>query len=283
MSAQPVFRFAPSPNGLLHLGHARSALLNAEFARQTGGTFLLRIEDIDITRSRDSFVAAIEEDLRWLGLDWPEPPLRQSRRFGLYTDAARKLHGMGLLYPCRCSRTDITKAAGENPARDPDGAILYPGTCRPASPFAGQVETGFSWRLDMRAAKLLHPDGQSWTAFEPFGATRTETGDPSTWGDVILLRKEFPASYHLAVVVDDAASGVTHVVRGKDLEAATSIHRLLQELLDLPPPVYHHHALIIGADGRKLSKSESAPAIRDLRASGVPAEEVRRMALEGLE
>jgi glutamyl-Q tRNA(Asp) synthetase len=279
MSARPVFRFAPSPNGWLHAGHARSALLNHRLARRFSGVMLLRIEDIDQTRSREEFVTGLIEDLRWLGLSWPVPALRQSARYPLYLEAATRLFDKGLLYPCGCSRADIRRASealhGDAAPHDPDGAPIYPGTCRPragASPSArrpGDPGPPVAWRLDMAAARRLFPGPVAWRTFTTDGGTAPASGDPALWGDVPLLRREFPASYHLAVVVDDAAQGVTHVVRGTDLSAATSLHRLLQALLDLPAPVWHHHPLLLDRDGAKLSKSKRSESLRKLRAEGV--------------
>jgi glutamyl-Q tRNA(Asp) synthetase len=292
MPDHPVFRFAPSPNGWLHAGHARSALLNRRFADRLGGTMLLRIEDIDLARTREAYVEGIREDLAWLGLRWPEPPLRQSARFAAYGAAAGRLFAMGLLYPCTCSRGDIRRTwerrpeAGLSPPRDPDGSPLYPGTCRPAAGAREGRRPGdggdpVAWRLDMAAALRERPAPAAWRVFDDALATRTRTGDPAVWGDVVLLRKDFPASYHIAVVVDDAEQQVTHVVRGRDLEAATPLHRLLQDLLGLPAPAYHHHALLVGGDGLKLAKSRGSPALRDLRAAGLSPRDVALAALAG--
>ncbi len=268
---QPVFRFAPSPNGHLHLGHAFSALLNARMAAETGGRFLLRIEDIDTQRCTDQLVADCLDDLAWLGLTWEEPVLRQSTQFARYTAAAETLAARGLVFRCTCTRGDIQKAAGDDPLRDPDGAILYPGTCRlhPAG------EGAFALRLDSRAALATLPGPLHWRETGD-GMEHVIPADPAIWGDVVLIRKDIPASYHLAVVLDDAMQGVTHVVRGRDLYAATAIHRLLQSLFGLSAPVYHHHALILDDEGKKLSKSAVSTPLRQLRAEGMSAAEIRR-------
>ena len=284
----PVFRFAPSPNGYLHLGHALSALLNADKARAAGGRLLLRIEDIDETRCRPEYEAAIYEDLAWLGLAWDEPVRRQSEHYGDYRAALARLEAMGLVYPSFESRAEIARlvAERENWPRDPDGAPLYPGEAKvmSAAERRRRMDAGepYALRLDMPAA-LARVDPLTWqdSGAGPSGESGTIAADPATWGDVILARKETPTSYHLAVVVDDAAQGVSDVVRGQDLFHATSVHRLLQALLGLPQPRYHHHRLILGADGRKLSKSTSATGLRELRGRGVPASRIR--ALVGLD
>ncbi len=282
----PVFRFAPSPNGYLHLGHALSALLNADRARTSGGRLLLRVEDIDATRCRPEYEAAIDEDLAWLGLRWEHPVRRQSEHYDEYRGALARLDAMGLIYPSFESRADIARQVTERGAqwpRDPDGAPLYPGSARSMAPaerdrrMAGSEP--YALRLDMAAA-LAHTGSLTWmeTGAGPSGETGTIPADPSAWGDVILARKETPASYHLAVVVDDAAQGVTDVVRGRDLFHATAVHRLLQALLGLPQPRYHHHRLILDGEGRKLSKSTAATGLRELRAKGVTPVEIRATA-----
>ncbi|WP_066724665.1 tRNA glutamyl-Q(34) synthetase GluQRS [Sphingomonas pituitosa] len=251
-------RFAPSPTGRLHLGHAYAAVQAHDFARGNGGIFTLRIEDIDGTRSRHDHVAAILADLDWLGLAWDEPPTFQSARLPLYQEALDRLRGMGLLYPCFCTRADI--AASLSAPHGPDGQ-LYPGTCRDlADP---DLSRPHSWRLDMaRAVTRVGP--LTW-----HDAHAGEVAaDPQRHGDVILARKDAPASYHLAVTVDDAAQGITHVVRGADLFAATHVHRLLQALLDLPTPEYRHHALLAGPDGTRLAKRHGAPTLESLRLAG---------------
>jgi glutamyl-Q tRNA(Asp) synthetase len=266
-----VFRFAPSPDGFLHLGHAYSALLNFELARESGGRFLLRIEDIDLARAKPEYEAAIDEDLAWLGLDWERPARRQSEHFADYAAALERIDAMGLIYPCACTRGEIAKAAGENPPRDPDGAPLYPGTCRgkPRGHLREILQVGgVALRLDMaKALALLGAEARALSWREH--AEGEIAADPKRWGDVVLARKDTPASYHLAVVVDDALQDVTDVVRGADLKPATGLHRLLQRLLGLPAPRYRHHALLLCAEGEKLSKSKASRALRDLRAEGV--------------
>jgi glutamyl-Q tRNA(Asp) synthetase len=282
----PVFRFAPSPNGYLHLGHAFSALLNADLARETGGRFLLRIEDIDPTRCRVEFEAAIDEDLAWLGLSWEKPVRRQSEHFAEYRAALEELTALGLVYPSFESRTEVARLIAEREKeapwpRDPDGAPLYPGSARLLSAEERQrlLKSGapFALRLDMAAA-CARVGKLCWTerGEGPAGEAGTITADPAAWGDVIIARKETPTSYHLSVVVDDALQGITEVVRGQDLFWATSVHRLLQELLALPQPTFRHHRLIRDAAGQKLSKSTDATGLRELRARGVTAAEIRR-------
>lgn len=287
----PVFRFAPSPNGFLHLGHARSALLNFDLARQSGGRLLLRIEDIDTTRCRPEYEAAIYEDLAWLGIGWEQPVRRQSEHLSLYLDAAERLAWDGLLYPAFESRAEIAQLVKEKDEagvwpRDPDGAPIYPGTAKQLSPAERErkIQSGapYALRLDM-AAGIARAGTLSWTELGagPGGETGIVAARPEQWGDVILARKETPTSYHLAAVVDDALQGVTDVVRGQDLFWATGVHRLLQVLLGLPQPAYRHHALVLDETGQKLSKSTRSTALRELRASGVSADDVRRLA--GLE
>jgi glutamyl-Q tRNA(Asp) synthetase len=271
-----VFRFAPSPNGFLHRGHAFSALLNSGAAEASGGRFLLRIEDIDRTRAREKFEAAIFEDLEWLGLRWEEPVLRQRDRFDTYRDTLAELDRLGLLYPAFMSRGEIAAALGEGGPtwpRDPDGAPHYPGGERdwPQSKRQAEMESGkpYALRLDM-ARTLSGVPPFSWRSIDPFGVepSASHPADPAAWGDVILARKEIPASYHIAVVVDDAFQSVTDIVRGKDLEAATSVHRLLQMLLGLPEPRYFHHRLILDEYGEKLSKSRGSETICARREAG---------------
>lgn len=278
----PVFRFAPSPNGLLHLGHAASAFLNARLAAATGGRFLLRIEDIDVTRCRPEFEQAVYEDLAWLGLVWEKPVLRQSERFPAYGEALLRLDRRGLLYPCFCTRSQIVTDSAAL-GRDPDGAPLYSGRCRGLAQeeAAGRLARGEPHVLRIRMGMACQeiPDMLSWVEGPPGAAGAVVKADPAAWGDAVLKRKEFPASYHVAVVVDDALQGVTHVVRGQDLFHATALHRLLQALLDLPAPRYLHHGLIRDEGGDKLSKSRGSPAIADLRARGLAPEAVRAMAV----
>jgi glutamyl-Q tRNA(Asp) synthetase len=283
---QPVFRFAPSPNGRLHLGHAYSALLNDRLSRTLGGRFLLRIEDIDTTRCRPDLAAAVEEDLAWLGLAWERPVRRQSEHFSEYRAALDSLRARGLAYPCFCTRRDIASAVahieardGRAHARDPDGAPHYPGTCRTLAPdvAARRIAAGeaHAWRIALAPALSAAPGPHAYRRFDGTGAVETVAAEPGRWGDVVLARKEVPTSYHLAVVHDDALQGVTHVVRGQDLEAATDLHVLLQGLLGLPTPIYQHHALIPDEEGRKLAKSLGSRSLADLRAAGVTAGEVR--------
>ncbi|WP_429020223.1 tRNA glutamyl-Q(34) synthetase GluQRS [Bradyrhizobium sp. I1.14.4] len=283
----PVFRFAPSPNGYLHLGHAYSALLNHDLARQSGGRFLLRIEDIDATRCRVEFEQAIYEDLAWLGIAWETPVRRQSEYLGAYRAALDRLAAQGLVYPSFESRTDIARLVAEQEAggawpRDPDGAPLYPGAGKSLS--AGErgrlIGQGapFALRLDMASA-CARAGGLRWqeAGEGPAGESGEVAAQPGAWGDVILARKETPTSYHLAVVVDDALQGVSDVVRGVDLFWSTSVHRLLQELLGLPGPTYRHHRLIRDAAGQKLSKSTQATGLRELRADGASPADIRRL------
>ncbi|MEP7239792.1 MAG: tRNA glutamyl-Q(34) synthetase GluQRS [Devosia sp.] len=269
----PVLRFAPSPNGLLHLGHAFSALFTWRAAARLGGTALLRIEDIDPERCKPEFDRALREDLAWLGLDWPEPVLRQSQRMDAYRTAASQLGD--LLYPCDCTRTEIAaRAAGA----DPDGAPLYDGRCRTHGPRGNRPA---QMRLDMRRA--LARSGKLHIASLPVDGIELEPGAmeereaaPERWGDAVLVRKDTPTSYHLSVVVDDAAQAVTLVTRGTDLEAATDLHVLLQALLEMPSPIYAHHRLIRDEARHKLSKSKGAQSLRDLRAAGWTPADVRR-------
>jgi glutamyl-Q tRNA(Asp) synthetase len=244
-------------------------------ARGAGGTFLLRIEDIDATRCRPEHEAAIYEDLAWLGLAWPEPVLRQSEHLARYDAALDRLTAMGLTYPCRCTRADI-RAALAAPQEDAPGPAVYPGTCRGRR--MSDMGDGEAVRLDLaRALALAGPLAFTETGFH----AGTHAVDPAALlagtGDVVLARKDIGAAYHLAVVVDDAYQGVTHVVRGEDLREATALHRLLQALLDLPVPVWHHHRLIRDASGRRLAKRDDARAIAALRAGGATPEDVRRM------
>lgn len=278
-----VTRFAPSPTGLLHLGHAHSALFAAALAEAAGGRVLLRLEDIDATRCRPEFAAAIEADLAWLGLAWDGPVRVQSRHMPEYRAALDRLAACGLLYPCFCTRADIRRevaAAGHAPhlaPRGPDGP-LYPGTCRrlAAAARADRVAAGepYALRLDMGAALAAAPADLS---FHELGEGRLRC-DPAQFGDVVLARKDTPASYHLCVTHDDAVQGVTLVTRGADLKPATHLHRLLQALLGWPEPAYAHHPLLLGPDGRRLAKREGAPSLRTLREAGRTPAEVRALA-----
>lgn len=283
----PVFRFAPSPNGCLHLGHAFSALLNFEMARKSGGRFLLRIEDIDKTRCRPEYEAGAYDDLAWLGLEWETPARRQSEHLADYERALKDLAALGLLYPSFESRAELARLAGARDVEasrrlDPDGAPLYAGYAKtmPAAERDRLMRSGapFALRLDMAAA-MAKTGALKWreTGRGPDSETGWVEAAPQAWGDVVLARKEVPTSYHLCVVIDDALQGATHVVRGLDLFWATSVHRLLQRLLDLPAPVYHHHRLILDEHGRKLSKSTRAAALRELRARGFKPHDIRRM------
>lgn len=284
-ATQPVFRFAPSPNGALHLGHALSALTGFDLARRMGGRFLVRIEDIDQARSRETFVDEQLSDLRWLGLTWEEPVLRQSQHFADYRAAADRLNAMGLLYPCFATRQDIAAAKAPN-AVDPDGAPLYPALHKHLTPadVAARKQRGelYALRLDMdRALARLrtHLGGASltFTAFDGDGNQTIVRSRPERWGDTIIVRKDTPTSYHLSVVVDDARQGVTHVTRGMDLYASTDLHRLLQVLLGLPAPLYHHHRLITDREGRKLAKSARDTSLASLRQAGITPLEIRRL------
>jgi len=283
----PVFRFAPSPNGLLHLGHAYSARLNFDLARQAKGRFLLRIEDIDVTRCRPEFEAAIYEDLGWLGIAWETPVRRQSEHFASYREAVEKLSARGLIYPAFESRAEIARLVAERESaapwpRDPDGAPLYPGVAKSLSAQARRqlIEQGvpYALRLDMEAA-LTQASDLSWIerGAGPHGETGIVTARPQAWGDVILARKETPTSYHLSVAIDDALQGVTDVVRGQDLFWSTSVHRLLQSLLGIPQPAYRHHRLVLDSTGQKLSKSTMSTALRDLRGEGATPADIRRL------
>ncbi|MGE7473236.1 tRNA glutamyl-Q(34) synthetase GluQRS [Bosea sp. NPDC003192] len=276
----PVFRFAPSPNGRLHLGHAYSALVNERLAARLGGELLLRIEDIDRTRCRPEFEQGIYEDLAWLGIEFAPEVRRQSQHFDDYRRALDRLDAMGLVYPCFCSRQEVKDAVRERETeagtpwpRDPDGAPLYPRTCLGQSA-ADELHV---LRLAMdRALAAVPSESLSYRLFDESGKERDVIVDPARWGDVVLARKDVPTSYHLSVVVDDALQGVSHVVRGKDLEAATDIHVLLQRLLGLPTPRYHFHRLLGDETGQKLAKSRLSLSLADLRAQGATPEAIRR-------
>jgi glutamyl-Q tRNA(Asp) synthetase len=256
-----VTRFAPSPTGRLHLGHAVSAIRSHDFARARGGRFLLRIEDIDGTRSRAEFVDGILEDLAWLGLRW-DSVVFQSERLAIYDAVLEGLKARGLVYPCFCTRAEIAASASA-----PQGEVgpAYPGTCRglSAAEVRGRAHLAHCWRLDMvKALAITGP--LEWHD----ASVGTVLADPLTQGDVVLARKDAPASYHLAVTLDDAAQGVTDVVRGVDLFAATDVHRVLQALLGLAVPAYHHHALVVDAAGRRLAKRDGARSLAEMRAAG---------------
>jgi glutamyl-Q tRNA(Asp) synthetase len=284
----PVFRFAPSPNGRLHLGHAYSALLNQDMARESGGRLLLRIEDIDTERCTPAFERAIYEDLEWLGIEWEVPVRRQSEHFGDYSAALDALIEAKLAYPAFMSRGAIRELIASSPdggrswPHDPDGAPIYPDNDR----IAGEDEARrrmndgepYAWRLDMAAAIRRTGKNTSWieTGAGPEGQIGQILLDPSVWGDVIIARRDVPTSYNLSVVVDDALQGVTHIVRGRDLFHATSVHRVLQEILGLNVPQYHHHQLVMGADGRKMAKSGAGTSIASLRQAGFTPADIRR-------
>jgi len=269
-----VTRFAPSPTGLLHLGHACAALAAWRRARAAAGRFLLRVEDLDPDRCRPGFAVAIEEDLAWLGLDWDGPVRVQSAHMDEYAVALARLQGMGLLYPCFCTRAGIARASAHAP-HGPDGALLYPGTCRyiPAAERAERLVRGepHAFRLDMGAALARVPGVLTYEE-EGRGAVPC---DPAAFGDAILARKDVPASYMLCATHDDALQGVTLVTRAEDLRPATDLQRLLQTLLGWPEPRYAHHPLLLGADGKRLSKRNGAPSLRAMREAGVSAAEVR--------
>lgn len=268
-----ITRFAPSPTGRLHLGHAYSALFAWRAAREAGGAMLLRIEDIDPTRCREEFVAAIEDDLAWLGLDWPRPARRQSAHLAAYRAALDRLTAMGLIYPCFCTRAairqEIARAGGAPHGDEP----VYPGTCRALSPderAARRAHESFALRLDVGRARA----GVGALSWHDRGVGAIDA-TPEKLGDVVLARKETPTSYHLAVTHDDALQGVTLVTRGRDLFNAAHIHRLLQALLGLPTPDYHHHGLILDDSGRRLAKRDAAPTLASLRAEGITPDALR--------
>lgn len=265
-----VTRFAPSPTGRLHIGHGWSALMAMDMARAAGGAFHLRIEDIDGTRSRPEHVAGIIDDLLWLGIAWDGKIVHQSQRLHHYEAVLDQLRNMGLLYPCFCTRADIQSSL--TAPHGPEGPV-YPSTCRALGDGerAQRIAAGHphAWRIDMAAA-VEQAGPLSWRAMEV--GTDEEihiVADPLPHGDVVLARKDAPASYHLSCTLDDAAMGVTHVLRGEDLRSATHIHRLIQALLGLPSPAYRHHPLLAGADGRRLAKRDGSIAMADLRAQGV--------------
>ncbi|MEO9527080.1 tRNA glutamyl-Q(34) synthetase GluQRS [Roseibium sp.] len=286
-----VFRFAPSPNGHLHLGHALSALLNARAAVALNGRLLLRVEDIDRTRCTPELERDMFEDLAWLGLQWEQPVVRQSDCFSFYRAALERLQDTGLVYPAYLTRAEIKgfvskrEAAGEAWPRDPDGAPLYPGDaavlCDAELRQRAASDAPFALRLDMKGALERIGARPSWQEAGAEGGGLFEPpvsveADPVAWGDVVLARKDTPTSYHLSVVVDDARQSVTDVLRGQDLYHATSVHRVLQDLLGLPQPVYRHHRLVLDTDGRKLSKSNGDTSLKALRAAGMTHAMLRR-------
>jgi glutamyl-Q tRNA(Asp) synthetase len=284
----PVFRFAPSPNGELHLGHAYSALVNDHLARQLQGRFLLRIEDVDGGRARDEFERQIYEDLEWLGIEWEKPVWKQSEHLDNYTKALKKLQYMDLLYPCFASRREIADhPSTQTMPENPDGFPIYPGLYRdfPEHLAAKRIAKGdpHTLRLNMKKALEAAQDKLavhkretiSFRERQSDGRYKTVFESPAIWGDVVLARKEIPTSYTLAVIIDDALQGVTHVTRGEDLYFATSLQRLLQILLDLPEPLYFHHPLIVDMTGRKLSKSARDVSLKAIRATGISSQELR--------
>ncbi|CUH62496.1 Glutamate--tRNA ligase [Thalassovita gelatinovora] len=282
-------RFAPSPTGPLHLGHAYSALLAHDTARTVGGRFLLRIEDIDTTRSRPEWEDRIYEDLTWLGIEWDDTPMRQSDRLSAYLAALHSLWDRGLLYPCHCTRRDIVAASsapqeGSEPTHGPDG-LIYQGTCRVAALRTGPMPENTTLRLDMQAALWQLPTDTSF-GFDETGPVATDPPSRlgftaqdmiATVGDIVLSRKDFIGSYHLSVVLDDAVQGISHVIRGKDLFEATKIHVILQHLLSLETPIYTHHKLIRDETGKRLAKRDDARAIAKYRAEGATPRDIRRM------
>ncbi len=285
----PIFRFAPSPNGLMHLGHAYSAIFNLKMARENDGKMLLRIEDIDTVRCTPENEKLMLEDLEWIGFEWDEKPMRQSGQFERYAETISDLFDEGIAYPSTMSRREIAEAVeamtagGKSWQTDPDGAPHYPGNERSLNAdervevMAGNRQ--YAMRLDLQTAVSMLTNQLTWneTGAGPEGQSGTIFAEPDIWGDVILGRKDIPASYHLSSVLDDAIQGVTYIVRGRDIFHATSVHRLLQELLQLPVPDYHHHDLILDEDGRKLSKSRQSTALRHLREAGMTASDVHRM------
>jgi len=293
---QAKLRFAPSPNGLLHLGHAYSALLTAQVAQALSGSFHLRIEDIDKHRSKKEYILAIYRDLHWLGLQWPEPVRRQSDHLESYQKALSQLGQADLLYPCFATRGDIKTYWQDksNPPRDPDGGLIYPGLYKDLKPQKAQerIKAGepYAFRLHLdraieRAKQLQQQESLSYQTYQAQAPSQPlqqiEIENLESWGDVIIARKDIPTSYHLSVVVDDHLEGITHVCRGKDLQAATDIHRILQVNLGIAPPYYHHHDLIKW-EGKKLSKSQAHPSLYELRKQGLTAKTIRDAANKGI-
>ena len=272
----PVLRFAPSPNGALHLGHAYSALMNERLAAETGGRLILRIEDLDRARCKPRFEAAIVDDLAWLGLRFPAPWRRQSEHDDDYAAALARLDEQGLVYPCFCTRSETARASAG--LRDPDGAPLYPGTCRglASAESRDRLARGdkAAFRLDMGRA-LAGAPLLSWVEYGEGAIPSERAAAPAVWGDIVLTSRDLAASYHLAVVVDDALQGVTDVVRGRDLYAATAVHRLLQALIGCTAPRYRHHRLVLDRNGAKLSKSRQSASVAELREGGLSPGEVR--------
>src|SRR5271166_2579249 len=277
LATAPVLRFAPSPNGALHLGHAYSALMNERLAAETGGRLILRIEDLDGARCKPRFEAAIIDDLVWLGLRFPAPWRRQSEHRDDYAAALARLDQQGLVYRCFCTRSEAARAS--TGLRDPDGAPLYPGTCRalPSAKAQARLKRGdkAAFRLDMDRARAAAPAQLAWVEYGEGAVPSERAAAPAVWGDIVLSGRDLAASYHLAVVVDDALQGVTDVVRGRDLLAATAVHRLLQALLDCPAPRYRHHRLVLDQNGAKLSKSRQSASLAELRGMDLSPGEVR--------
>ena len=278
-TTKPILRFAPSPNGYLHLGHAYSALVTADLAKKLKGVWLLRIEDIDQKRSKPKFIEAIYKDLEWLGLNWPEPVLLQSRRFKEYERAANVLKQKNLLYPCFCTRKQTKQNTG--PEKDPDGIPLYSGTCKNLTPYEIRQKLNakipMQYRLHMdRAVNMTGPLDFKQIHPEKSMAINIVSCHPERWGDVVVQRKDIPTSYHLSVVVDDAMQKITHITRGRDLLAATDIQRVLQSLLGLPQPIYFHHELIMDHQQQKLAKSKGSTGLKDLKKAGIDPDKLRK-------
>lgn len=273
-----VTRFAPSPSGRLHLGHAFSALQAWEFAQKNDGEFILRIEDIDFNRCKPEFESLLKEDLEWLGLKWQEPTRRQSDFMADFHEAADRLKEMGLLYPCFCTRKEIL-AEIERAGAAPHGSEgpVYPGTCRKlnSEERSQRIEAGkdHAWRLDLNAALEKVGKPIVWNDRDK-GEIEVKESDWEQLGDVVLVRKDIGTSYHVAVVIDDALQGVTHIIRGKDLYESTHIHALLHELLELPKPIYHHHGLIVDESGKRLAKRDESETLAALREKGEKPEEI---------
>ncbi|AKS46079.1 glutamyl-Q tRNA(Asp) synthetase [Octadecabacter temperatus] len=290
-----ITRFAPSPTGPLHLGHAYSALLAHDMAMERGGDFLLRIEDIDQSRARPEWEAQIYQDLKWLGLWWPTPVMRQSERLDAYRDKLRWFWNHGYAFSCSCSRRDVMEAMsapqeGAEPATGPDG-LIYPGTCRASTNKSGTVQMPEDTAIRLMMDAVARKQGSAFTGSDLFSFEETGQGPNSetgriefsmqdaidTIGDIVLARRDMGTSYHLSVVLDDAAQGVTHVVRGEDLFETTKIHVILQRVLKLPTPVYHHHTLIRDDAGKRLAKRDDARAISKYRDEGATPEDIRKM------
>ena len=277
LAARPTFRFAPTPNGALHLGHAYSALMNERLAAEAGGRLLLRIEDTDVARCKPEFETALREDLDWLGLRFCDEPRRQSEHIDDYARVLAALEARGLVYPCYCGRAEIARVAGG--LRDPDGAPLHRGRCvAVAAPEATRRAAAGerpALRLDLALALAELAGPLTWREFGEAGLERIVEAEPEAWGDVVLRGRDRPANYHLAVVVDDALQQVSDVVRGRDLYLSTAVHRLLQAALGLPEPRYRHHRLALDAKGDKMSKSALSSPLRALREAGYSAAELR--------